>query len=48
MGTALRNELEDIRSARRDTYRILSHIDDDRREVIVLRVGHRRDIYRPQ
>jgi mRNA interferase RelE/StbE len=43
----LRDELEGVWSARRGTYRILCWIDDDRHEVIVLRVGHRRDIYRP-
>jgi mRNA interferase RelE/StbE len=48
VGGALRNELEGVWGARRGTYRILYRIDDDRREVIVLRVGHRRDIYRPQ
>ena len=48
VGAALRNELEGVWSARRGTYRILYRIDDERREVIVLRVGHRRDIYRPQ
>jgi mRNA interferase RelE/StbE len=48
VGTALRNELEGVWSVRRGTYRILYRIDDDRREVIVLRVAHRRDIYRPQ
>lgn len=46
VGAALRNELEGVWSARRGTYRILYRIDDDRREVIVLRVGHRRDIPR--
>ena len=48
VGAALRDELEGIWSARRGTYRILYRIDEDRREVIVLRVGHRRDIYRTQ
>ena len=46
VGAALRNELEGVWSARRGTYRILYRIDDERREVIVLRVGHRRDTYR--
>lgn len=46
VGAALHNELEGAWSARRGTYRILYRIDDERREVIVLRVGHRRDIYR--
>ena len=43
----LRDELDGIWSARRGTYRILYRIDDEAREVIVLRIGHRRDIYRP-
>lgn len=47
-GAALRDELEGIWSARRGTYRILYRIDDERREVIILRVGHRRSIYRLQ
>lgn len=47
VGAALRDELEGIRSARRGTYRILYRIDEERREVIILRIAHRRDIYRP-
>ena len=47
LGVALRNELEGLRSVRRGAYRILYRIDDARGEVIVLRVGHRRDVYRP-
>jgi mRNA interferase RelE/StbE len=46
VGDALHNEMEGAWNARRGTYRILYRIDDERREVIVLRVGHRRDIYR--
>ena len=46
VGASLRNELEGVWSARRGTYRILYRIDDQRREVIVLRIRHRRDIYR--
>jgi mRNA interferase RelE/StbE len=46
VGAPLRNELEGVWSARRGTYRILYRIDDERREVIVLRIGHRRDLYR--
>ena len=46
VGAALRDQLEGIWSARRGTYRVLYRIDDDRREVIVLRVAHRRDAYR--
>ena len=47
VGRALRNELAGIFSARRGTYRVLYRIDDERREVLVLRVDHRRDVYRP-
>ena len=48
VGAPLRDELEGVWSARRGTYRVLYRIDDDRREVIVLSVGHRRDVYRPR
>ena len=47
LGAPLRGELEGIWSARRGTYRILYRIDEERREVIVLRIGHRGDVYRP-
>ena len=47
VGAPLRDELEGVWSARRGTYRVLYRIDKEHREVIVLRVGHRRDIYRP-
>ncbi len=47
VGRALRNELVGLRSARRGTYRVLYRIDDERREVTVLRVDHRGTAYRP-
>ena len=47
VGVALRNELEGLWSARRGTYRVVYRIDDTRGEVIVLRVGHRGSVYRP-
>ena len=47
VGVALRNELEGLWSARRGTYRVLYRIDGARREVVILRVAHRRDVYRP-
>ena len=47
VGVALRDDLEGLWSARRGTYRVLYRIDDARREVVVLRVAHRRDVYRP-
>ena len=46
VGRELRNELAGIHSARRGTFRILYRINEDRREVTVLRVDHRRDVYR--
>jgi mRNA interferase RelE/StbE len=46
VGHELRNELAGIMSARRGTFRILYRVDDERREVTVLRVDHRRDVYR--
>jgi len=48
VGKPLRGQLEGIWSARRGTYRILYRVRDDVREVVVLRIEHRRDAYRPQ
>lgn len=48
VGKALRYELDGVRSARRGAFRVLYEIDDVRREVIVLRVDHRADAYRPR
>jgi mRNA interferase RelE/StbE len=47
VGRELRAELAGIFSARRGTYRVLYRIDDERREVAVLRVDHRRGVYGP-
>jgi mRNA-degrading endonuclease RelE of RelBE toxin-antitoxin system len=47
VGKPLRGELAGIWSARRGTYRILYRIAEDPREVIVLRIEHRRGAYRP-
>jgi mRNA interferase RelE/StbE len=47
VGKPLRDDLAGVWSARRGTYRVLYRIRDDLREVIVLRVEHRRDVYRP-
>ncbi len=46
VGRALREELAGVHSARRGTYRVLYRIDDNAREVIVLRIEHRGDAYR--
>ena len=47
VGRELRNELAGIHSARRGTYRILYRINDDEQTVTVIRIDHRRDVYRP-
>ena len=47
VGNALRDDLAGIWSARRGTYRILYRINERAREVVVLRIEHRRDVYRP-
>ena len=47
VGKPLRDDLAGIWSARRGTYRVLDRINAESREVIVLRVEHRRDSYRP-
>ena len=46
VGRELRNEFAGIHSARRGTYRILYRINEDERTVIVIRIDHRRDVYR--
>ena len=47
VGKPLRGDLAGIHSARRGTYRVLYRINDESREVIVVRIDHRSDAYRP-
>ena len=47
VGRELRRELHGVFAARRGTYRVLYRIDDSRREVTVIRIDNRRDVYRP-
>lgn len=47
VGKPLRDDLAGIWSARRGTYRVLYRIREQPREVVVLRIEHRRDAYRP-
>ena len=47
VGKPLRGELTGIHSARRGTYRVLYRINDERREVVILRIDHRKEVYRP-
>ncbi|CAN5255514.1 type II toxin-antitoxin system mRNA interferase RelE [soil metagenome] len=42
----LSGRLEGLRSARRGDYRVLFWIDEDDSRVVVVRVGHRTDVYR--
>ncbi len=46
VGKPLRGDLLGVWAARRGTYRILYRVREDTREVVVLRVDHRRDAYR--
>jgi mRNA interferase RelE/StbE len=47
VGKSLRRELAGIWSARRGSYRVLYEIDDDKQHIVVLRIDHRADVYRP-
>jgi mRNA-degrading endonuclease RelE of RelBE toxin-antitoxin system len=47
VGKQLRGDLAGIHSARRGTYRVQYRINEVEREVVVLRIDHRRDVYRP-
>lgn len=47
LGKPLVGELEGLRSARRGDYRIIYQIIEDEQVVLIHRVQHRRDVYRP-
>lgn len=48
VGHPLQRELEGLWSARRGAYRIVYEIDDEHHRVLVLRIDHRADVYRPR
>ena len=48
LGKQLRGELEGRYAARRGSYRIVYRINPSARQVVVLRVEHRADVYRPR
>lgn len=48
LGKPLVGELEGLRSARRGDYRVIYEIFDDDETVLIHRVQHRRDVYRPR
>lgn len=47
VGKPLRGDLTGIHSARRGTYRVLYRVNDEQGEVVVLRIDHRGEAYRP-
>jgi mRNA-degrading endonuclease RelE of RelBE toxin-antitoxin system len=46
-GKPSRRELAGIWSARRGPYRVIYEIDEEKLRVVVLRIDHRADVYRP-
>lgn len=48
LGKPLVGELLGLHSARRGDYRVIYEIDDEQHVVLVHRVQHRRDAYRPR
>lgn len=48
VGKPLKLGLEGLHSARRGDYRVIYRIDDDRRQVTIVGIQHRSDIYRPR
>lgn len=48
VGTPLQRELEGLWGARRGPYRIIYEIREDGPVVLVIRVTHRADVYRPR
>lgn len=46
VGKPMRGDLAGIHAARRGTYRVLYRVSEEAREVVVLRIDHRRDVYR--
>jgi len=48
VGKPLRRDLKGLWSARRGPYRVVDEIDEAARRVVVLRIDHRADVYRPR
>ncbi len=46
VGKPLQRELSGYWSARRGSYRVSYRLDDDRGQIIVVRIDHRSDVYR--
>lgn len=47
MSKPLRGEFEGLRSARRGDYRVLFFLEDDTNRLVIVRIAHRSDAYRP-
>ena len=48
IGSELKRDLEGLRSARRGAYRVVYEIERARAIVVVHRIDHRVDVYRPR
>jgi mRNA interferase RelE/StbE len=48
VGKPLSRELDGYHSARRGAYRVVYRIDEPSRTVLVVRIDHRADVYRPR
>ncbi|PRI12056.1 type II toxin-antitoxin system RelE family toxin [Leucobacter massiliensis] len=48
MSKPLRDELNGLRSARRGDYRVLFSLDHERGVLLVIRLAHRADAFRPR
>ena len=48
VGHQLQRELAGVWAARRGPYRVVYEIDDENDLVVVLRIDHRADVYRPR
>jgi mRNA interferase RelE/StbE len=48
VGKPLRRDLKGLWSARRGPYRVVHEIDEGARQVVVLHIDHRADVYRPR
>ena len=48
VGHPLRRELEGLLAARRGPYRVVYEVDEQTRQIRVLWVDHRADVYRPR
>ena len=46
VGRPLQRELSGYWAARRGSYRVIYRLDDDRGQIVVVRIDHRSDVYR--